>query len=376
MVNKEFFEALRALQEAKNIDQDFIISAMESALTAAYKKSFGQARSAEVRLNPEKNTIRIYSYLTVVEEVEDPEKEISLIDAKEISNKYKVGDIINREESMKSFNRIAVQTIKQVITQKIKEVERQEMLSNIAEKEGTLVTAIVSRIDGENIYLQIGGSDLEGLLTNRDILINDRFSIGDRVKVYVRPVKDEFKAGIIQVTRTNNDFIKKLFELEIPEIQNEELTVMNIARDSGKRTKISIKSNVPDIDIIGACVGNKSMRISSIIGELSGEKIDIVEYSQDPEEYIINAMSPATIIKVDLNENEKSAQVIVPQDKLSLAIGRGGQNVRLAVKLTGWKIDVKASTDKFYETEEYFEEANSSTIILDEDDDLFDDIDD
>ena len=240
MVNKDFFEALKDLREERGIEEDVFIKALEQALTAAYKKNSGMAKNAEVRLFPEKNTIKIYSYRTVVPVVEDEEKEISLEDAKQIKHSYKVGDQVMQEESTKDFNRIAVQTAKQVITQKIKEIEKQSIYKDIADKEGKLIVANVKRIDGDNVYLEIGGTTLEGLLTKRDMLPTDKFKIGDRVKVYVRHMKEDFKGTVLQVTRTHPNFVKMLLEMEVPELNNGDVNIVGIVRESGLRTKIAV----------------------------------------------------------------------------------------------------------------------------------------
>ncbi|MDD4350710.1 MAG: transcription termination factor NusA [Clostridia bacterium] len=375
MQNKDFFEALEDLQREKNIDKDFIISALESALTVAYKKNMGEAKSAEVRLYPDKNTIKIFSYKTIVEVVEDSDKEISLEEAQKIKASYKIGEVVANEESTKDFNRIAVQTAKQVIVQKIKELERQELHNDIAEKEGKLIVANVRRIDGSNIYLEIGGTNLEGLLTERDVLPNDNFRIGDRVKVFVRPSRDEMRSHIVQVTRTNVSFVKKLMELEIPEIQNGAITIVNAVRDPGNRTKVAISTTDRTLDAVGACIGNKGMRITSVVNELHGEKIDIVLYSENTVEYIVNALNPAQIYEVQLDENNQSAKVMVPETKLSLAIGKGGQNVRLAAKLTGYKLDVKGvPVQEEHKTSPDTIISEGANIIVDDNNDIFDDI--
>lgn len=375
MQNKDFFEALEDLQREKNIDKDFIISALESALTVAYKKNMGEAKSAEVRLYPDKNTIKIFSYKTIVEVVEDSDKEISLEEAQKIKASYKIGEVVANEESTKDFNRIAVQTAKQVIVQKIKELERQELHNDIAEKEGKLIVANVRRIDGSNIYLEIGGTNLEGLLTERDVLPNDNFRIGDRVKVFVRPSRDEMRSHIVQVTRTNVSFVKKLMELEIPEIQNGAINIVNAVRDPGNRTKVAISTTDRTLDAVGACIGNKGMRITSVVNELHGEKIDIVLYSENTVEYIVNALNPAQIYEVQLDENNQSAKVMVPETKLSLAIGKGGQNVRLAAKLTGYKLDVKGvPVQEEHKTSPDTIISEGANIIVDDNNDIFDDI--
>lgn len=341
MISKDFFQALEELETTKKIDAQQLVEALESALTSAYKKMYGEAKSAQVKLNPEKNTIKIYSYKTVVAEVENPDKEISLEDAKKIKSSYEIGDIIATEENTKDFGRIAAQTAKQVVTQKLKEIEKQITLGELSEKEDELLTTIVKRIDQNIVYVQIAGSHTEGVMLEQDQIPGETFHVGDRVKVYVKKIKDSFKGVQIQVSRSNIGFLRKLFEIEVPEIETGEVVIKNIARDAGNRSKVAIMATKPHIDALGACVGNRGVRINTIMSEINGEKIDLVPYSDDPLEYIANALSPAKVISVEINESLKSSRVIVPDDKLSLAIGKGGQNVRLAARLTGWKIDVK-----------------------------------
>lgn len=375
MINKDFFEALKDLETEKGIPQDVMIGKLEQALTAAYKKNSGEAKSALVKLSPEKNTIKIYSYKTIVNEVLDPEKEISLEDAKKIKKSYKVGDKVFEEEATKDFNRIAVQTAKQVIVQMIKEVEKQTIYSDIAEKEGKLINASVRRIDGDNIYLEIGGTTLEGLLTERDILPQDSFRIGDKIKVFVRHIKDDFKGAVVQVTRTSPGFVKRLLELEIPELVNGQISIVNIVREPGLRTKVAVKSNVEGLDAVGACIGQNGMRINTVINELHGEKIDIINYSEDEKEYIISALSPAQVVSVIIDDSTKTAKVEVPESKLSLAIGKGGHNVKLAARLTGFKIDVKSAKESA-KTNDIIEAGDVKIIADDIDENIFDDIDD
>ena len=374
MINKDFFEALRDLEAEKGIKEDVFISALEQALTAAYKKNSGEARNAQVKLIPEKNTIKIYSYRTVVDNVEDEEKEISLEDAHQIKHSYKIGDLVMQEESTKDFNRIAVQTAKQVITQKIKEIEKQSVYKDIAEKEGKLIVANVKRIDVDNVYLEIGGTTLEGLLTKRDMLPNDNFKPGDKVKVYVRHIRDDFKGTVVQVTRTHTNFVKLLLEMEVPELNNGEVNIVGIVREAGLRTKIAVSTTVPNLDPVGACIGNKGSRINPVINELNGEKIDIINYSENPADYIVSALSPAEVSEITVDTAAGVANVLVPENKLSLAIGKGGHNVRLAAKLTGYKIDVKpTAVETTAHKSNDIVSTNSANIILD--DDFFDDID-
>ncbi len=341
MVNKDFFKALDDLQAEKKIDKDVFIQTLETALTSAYKKMYGEAKSAMVKLYPERNTIRIYSYKTVVDEVEDPDKQISLAEARTIKKSYKVGDMVVVEETTKDFGRIAAQTAKQVVMQKLREMERQNALSELSEKEDELLTTIVKRVDGDTVYVQIAGSNTEGVMMKNDQIPTDKFNVGDRVKVYVKKIKDSFRGPQIQVSRSNIGFVRKLFELEIPEVASGDVKIKNIARDPGNRAKVAVFTEKPNIDPVGTCVGNRGSRINTIINELNGEKIDLVEYSDDPLEYIARALSPAKVLSVETNDSLNMSQAIVPDDKLSLAIGKNGQNVRLAAKLTGWKIDVK-----------------------------------
>ena len=344
MVNKDFFVALEDLENEKKIKKEFFIEALESALTSAYKKNFGEAMSAEVRLDPEKGTIKVYSYKTVVEEVEDPDKEISLEDAKQIKKSYKVGDRVTTEVTPKNFGRISAQIAKQVVMQKLKDAEHEVAMSELSEKQNELITGVIRRIEADLIYVEIPGSKTEGVMQPQDKIPGENYAIGDRIKVYVKSIKDSSKSTVVSVTRANPGFVKRLFELEVPEIQSGEVEIKSIVREAGYRTKMAVYSPNPNIDAVGACVGNKGMRINAIVNELNGEKIDIINWSENPLEFIARALSPATVITVYALENANSARAVVPDDKLSLAIGKSGQNVRLAVKLTNWKIDVKSET--------------------------------
>lgn len=341
MINKDFFQALDDLETEKKIDKETFIATLETALASAYKKMYGEAKSAMVKLNPEKATIKIYSYKTVVDEVQDPDKEISLAEAKLIKKSHKVGDVVMSEESTKDFGRIAAQTAKQVVMQKIKEMERTRALSELSEKEDELLTTVVKRIDNGTIYVQLSNTHTEGVMLPSDQIPGEKINVGDRLKVYVKKIKDSFKGTQIQVTRSNVGFVRKLFELEIPEVASGDVKIKNIARDPGNRTKVAVYTEKANIDAIGTCVGFHGQRIDTISAEINGEKIDLIEYSDDPLEYIAKALSPATVISVETNESLHSSRVIVPDDKLSLAIGKNGQNVRLAARLTGWKIEVK-----------------------------------
>ena len=370
MVSKEFFAALDALEKEKNIKKEYFIEALETGLTAAYKKTYGEAKSAEVKLFPEKNMIKIYSYKTVVEEVADADKEISLADAKAIKRTYKVGDVVSQEENPKEFGRIPSQTVKHVIMQKLKEATRAQEYSILSDKEGTLISAIIMREENGAYYLNMGGMDAEGVLNEKEVIPGERLTVGSRIKVYVRKIVESTRGTQIQVSRTNPNFVKRLFELDVPEIQNGDVIINSIAREAGYRTKIAVSSTNPQCDPVGACVGNKGSRVNSIVSEISGEKIDIIPYSDDPSEFIANALSPAKVISVTIDELAKSSVVIVPNDKLSLAIGKDGLNVRLAVKLTGWKMDVKSEANAQEKPTEEISEIQA------DDADLFGDISD
>lgn len=344
MINKDFFQALDDLEQQKGINKDYFIEALESALTSAYKKNFGEAKSAFVKLNPEKNSIKVYSYKTVVEEVEDPDKEISLAEAKLLKKSSKVGDVVQNEETPKNFGRIAAQTAKQVVMQRLREAERSKIMQEISDKQDELLTAIVRRKEGDNVYVDLGITQVEGVLAPQDRIPGENYAINSRIKVYVKQVKESFNMPYVQLTRTNIGFVKRLFELEVPEIASGDVKIKNIVREAGYRTKIAVYSTNANIDPVGSCVGNKGARVNAIVNELNGEKIDIVPYSTEPELFISSALSPATVLHVSCNVMEKTSLAVVPDDKLSLAIGKSGQNVRLAAKLTGWKIDVKSKS--------------------------------
>ncbi len=378
MINsKDFFLALEQLEKEKKINREFFISALESALTSAYKKNFGEARSATVKLNPEKGTIKVLAYKTVVDEVEDPDKQISLEEAKQIKSSYQVGDIISEEVTPKSFGRIAAQTARQVVMQRLREAERDNLSAELNAKGDQLTTAIVRRKDANNVYVELSGTETEGVLGEKDIIPGEKLEIGDRIKVHIKRVRDNGFGAEVQVSRTTPAFVRKLFEIEVPELTNGEVEIKSIAREAGNRTKLSVYSADPNIDPVGACVGAHGARINAVIDELHGEKIDVVRYSDDVFEYIANALSPADVVSVELNNETKSSRVIVPDNKLSLAIGKEGCNVRLAARLTGWKIDVKSESSS--EKEEQSKQVHEYTSIFDKDGadneiDIFEDI--
>ncbi len=353
MVSKDFFNALNDLEEQKNINKEEFIQILETALTSAYKKNFGEARSAFVKLIPEKNTIKLYAYKSVVDEVEDPEKQISVQDANAglTRAKYKVGDLITEEVVPKEeFGRIAAQTAKHIIMQKIHEAEKDKLLQEMNGKENEIITGIINRKDEKNVYVEIAGSNIYGVLNNYEQIPNEKYNIGDKIKVFVKQIKDTPFGPQICLSRKAAGYVRRLLEIEVPEIESGEVEIKSIAREAGLRTKIAVASVNGTIDPVGACIGNKGARINTITAELNGEKIDVIEYSEDPFVYIARALQPATVKSVEIDELNHSAKVIVDKDKLSLAIGMNGHNVRLAAKLTGFKIDVKTEEQDSKET--------------------------
>ncbi len=360
MVSKEFFSALDMLEREKKISKEDFIETLENALTLAYKKQYGNAKNVEVVLVPERSAIRILATLTVVEEVEDPGSQISLEDAKLIDRKYKVGDKIVEEIDSKNFGRIVAQNAKQVILQKLREIENSAAYDELSEKEDDLVTCVVRRIDGKYVYVEV--KKLEAVLSPTDQLPGDKFYVGERVKVYVKKIKQGTSGPQVQVSRTVPGFVRKLFEAEVPEIKSGQVVIKGLVREPGFRTKMAVYSEDPDIDAVGACVGNRGLRVGNIVSELGGEKIEIIPWCEDPLEFIARSLSPAKVIMVEANEAERSAKVIVKDDMLSLAIGRDGQNARLAARLTNWKIDVRpySSVRKAIEAEEAAETAETA----------------
>ncbi len=343
MINQDFFSAMVDLEKEKGIAQEEFISALENAIGIAYKKLSGAQGEVSIKLNSEKKSIAIYVVKTVVEEVVEPEKEISLEEAREYKKSYKVGDTFTLEIKSKNFGRIAAQTAKQVLMQKLREIEHQNTVNEFEDKEGELMACIVRRIENGNVYVEIGENQIEGVLSPRDQVPGEKYELNQRLNAYVKKVKNTGRNAQIVVSRTANGFIRRLFESEVPEIKQGLVVIKSIAREAGQRTKIAIYSEDPAIDAVGACVGNKGTRVNAIVEELGGEKIDIIPWSENPLEYISRALSPARVVKV-VQTGDDSAMAVVPDDKLSLAIGRSGQNARLAVRLTGWKIDVKSES--------------------------------
>lgn len=343
-MNKEFFLALEDIVLEKGLDMNMLIETLENALSIAYKRQFNVQGQVRIKMNPEKFNVKFCSVKQIVNEVTDPENEISLAKAKERKKSYKLGDMYEEEFVPKQFGRIAAQTAKQVILQKLREAERDNTIAEFEDKENEIQNCIIRRIENRTVFVEVGGGQIEGLLLPQDQVETENYVINEMIKVYVRRVRNDGKNAQILVSRTAPGLVKKLFENEVPEIKQGIVQIKAIAREPGQRTKIAIYSTDPNLDAVGACVGQKGCRVNEIVKELNGEKIDIILWSEDPLEFIAKALSPAKVLMVTAIEGEKVARVIVPDDKLSLAIGKDGQNARLAARLTGWKVDVKSES--------------------------------
>lgn len=341
MVNKEFFQALDELEREQRISKESLIESIEAGLVSAYKKEYGEARQISVRLNEEKQTIKVYAHRIVVDEVEDEDSQIWVEDAKDIDPKYKIGDVVIEDITPKNLSRIAAQTAKQVILQRINDMKKEMVLNEMSERTGEILSAIVRRKEGSTVYVEITGTQMEGVMMQSDQVPIETYNVNDIIKVYVKKIRDTAHGTQVVVSRSASGFVRRLFEMEVPEVKAGLVRIDGIVREAGFRTKLSVSSDDPNVDAVGSCIGNKGVRVNAVVAELGGEKIDVIEWCADPIEYIARALSPAQVLMVSINEEEKTAKVIVPDERLSLAIGRSGQNARLAAKLTGWKIDVK-----------------------------------
>lgn len=365
-IGSTFFEVCEELEQTKGISKEVIISSVCDAMVTAYKKHIKakEATNVEAILVEESCEIGVFRNKVVVENVEDPDTEISLEDAKEFGDDVELEDEVKIDVTPEDFGRIAAQSAKQVLTQRIREAERKMVLDEFMEKKGTLITGTIQRVEGRNVIVSIGNS--EAVMPQKEQIPGEYYKPGTRIRVFVLNVKDTPRQLQLIVSHSHAEIVRELFELEVPEIEDGIVEIKSIAREAGFRTKIAVASNDPEVDCVGACIGPRGSRIQTIIGELKNEKIDIVRYSDDPVEYIVNTLSPARVVSVDIladDEYSKEALVIVPDDQLSLAIGRGGQNVRLAHKLTGWKIDIKSvsqaeamDNSRGYEEEDQYEE--------------------
>ncbi len=344
--SSELILAIEELEKEKGIDKDSLLESIQTALVTAYKRNFDSAENVKVTMDGVTGEIHVYAEKEVVataKDIENDKLQISVEDAKKINKKLDVGDVAEIEQVPKEFGRIAAQTAKQVIIQKIREDSREFLFNEFSQRKGEIVSGIVQKADGGIVVLDLG--KLEGIMPKREQIPMERYKVNDKIRAYiVDVVKGEKGNPQVIVSRAHNDFVRKLFELEIPEIYEGVIELKSVSRDPGNRSKVAVYSPNENIDPVGSCVGQKGIRIQNIINELSGEKIDVIEWNEDPSIYISAALLPAQVLAVDIHDDEKFAQVIVPDDQLSLAIGKSGQNARLAAKLTNWKIDIKSES--------------------------------
>ena len=338
-MSTELFTLLGEIEKEKGISRDIVLEALTSALLSAYKKNYGAAADASVKIDEKTGEIKVYATKQIVNEVEDRETEISLEDAKKINSKYKVGGVCEFEITPSSFGRIAAQTARQVVLQRIREAERELTFDKFSDRTNDIMTATVRKKE-RNVLLEIG--DTESILMPNEQVKNDDYRAGEKYKVFVVDVANTAKGLNLVVSRSHPGLVRRLFELEVPEIKQGIIEIKGLTREPGSRSKIAVAANDKNIDPVGTCIGPKGMRVQNVIDELRGEKIDIIRYSEDPAEFITNALSPAKVVSIEVDEEKKACSIKVPEDQLSLAIGKEGQNAILAARLTGWKIDLKA----------------------------------
>lgn len=340
MDKAEFIDALRQIKKEKGIDEEIIFEAIETSLVSACKKNFGTSQNIKVEINRETGAVDVFAQKDVVEHVEDDSLQISLEDAQAINKRFKIGDVYNEVVTPKDFGRISAQTAKQVVVQKFREAEREILYNQYITKEKDIVTGIVQRMEKRNVVIQLG--KIDAVLAQNEQIPGEEYSFGDRIKVYIVEVKQTTKGPQIYVSRTHPELVKRLFEQEVPEVHDGTVEIKSIAREAGSRTKIAVYSKDQSIDPVGACVGQNGYRVNVIVSELQGEKIDIINWSEDPKEFIAAALSPSKVVAVKIDAENQSAKIVVPDHQLSLAIGKEGQNARLSAKLTGWRIDIKS----------------------------------
>lgn len=342
-MSSEFLDALTILEREKGISREVLIDAIEAALISAYRRNFNQAQNVRIDLNVDRGTMRVFARKDVVDEVFDSRLEISIEEAKKINPNYQLEDVVEMEVTPKDFGRIAAQTAKQVVTQRVREAERGIIYSEFIDREEDIMTGIVQRQDSRFIYVSLG--KIEALLPVNEQMPNEQYKPHDRIKVFITKVEKTSKGPQIYVSRSHPGLLKRLFEIEVPEIFDGTVEIKSVAREAGDRSKISVYAENEEVDPVGSCVGQKGQRVQAIVNELKGEKIDIVKWSENPVIFVANALSPSKVLEVIVSEQNKATTVIVPDYQLSLAIGKRGQNARLAAKLTGWKIDIKSETE-------------------------------
>ena len=362
--NKELILALEELEKEKGIKKEYLLESIETALLTAYKRNFDALDNVKVVMDPQTGATHVYSIKEVMEYANDSALEISLEDAKKINKDVNIGETVEVEIVPRNFGRIAAQTAKQVIIQKLREAEREIIYTEFNDRKGEIVSGIIQKADKNIVVMDLGR--LEGIMPTKEQVPTENYRVNDKIKGYVLDVERGAKgAPQVIVSRSHPDFVRKLLEFEIPEIYEGVIEIKSVSRDPGYRSKVAVYSPDPNIDPVGSCVGQKGVRIQNVINELNGEKIDVIEWNEDPSIYISSALLPAKILAVDIKEDEKFAQVIVPDDQLSLAIGKSGQNARLAAKLTNWKIDIKSETqfrEMLMKAQEEIETQNEETI--------------
>lgn len=346
----ELIEALDEIEAERGIDKEVLIDAIEVALISVYKKNYDPNPNIKINFDRETGEINVFGSKTVVEEIYDEASEILQDEAKKINPDVEIGDSVDYKITPKSFGRIAAQMAKQVVIQRIREAERGIIYDEYIEKENEILTGTIQRIERNTAYIELG--KIEGILNANEMIPGEKLFINKRIKVYVLQVRKSSKGPQVLVSRTHPFLVKRMFEIEVPEIRSGIVQIKSIAREAGYRTKVAVISNDSDVDSLGACVGHKGMRVEMIVNELNGEKIDVIRYSADPVEYISNALSPAKVLMVRPNLEDKIAKVIVPDNQLSLAIGKEGQNARLAAKLTSWKIDIKSESEANFDDDQ------------------------
>jgi N utilization substance protein A len=353
-MNQELIEALQVLEKERGVDFDILVEAIEAALISAYKKNFGTLQNVRVAFDRETGDIKVYSRKTIVEEVTDSRTEIALGDARKMDPRYELEDVVETEVTPRNFGRIAAQTAKQVVVQRIREAERDLIYDEFSNREGDIVNGIVQRVENRMVFIDLG--KVEAMLNANEQMPGEQYTQGKRIKTYIIEVKKTTKGPQILVSRTHPGLLKRLFELEVPEIHEGIVEIKSVSREAGSRSKIAVYSKNENVDSVGSCVGPKGLRVQAIVDELRGEKIDIVKWSSDPVKFVANSLSPAKVLSVEILPEEKIAKVVVPDYQLSLAIGKEGQNARLAAKLTGWKIDIKNETQAGYVSESFEDE--------------------
>ncbi len=353
-MNIDFLHALDDIEREKGVSKDILLEAIETALYSAYKKDFGTKENVRVEIKSQSGQVKVYALKTVVEEVENKNTEITLVEAQQLNKSYNLGDIVEEEVTPANFGRIATQTAKQVVMQRIREAERDVIYEEYKQKEGELITGSIQRFHNSNVFIDLG--KIEALLPPSEQMPGEIYEMGNRIKLYVVEVSADSKGPKILVSRTHPGLLKRFFEIEVPEIFDGIVEIKSIAREAGSRSKIAVASTNDKVDPVGACVGPKGMRVQAIVDQLNGEKIDIISWDQDPTKLVANALNPAEVIHVIIHEEEKIAEVVVPDFQLSLAIGKEGQNARLSAKLTGWKVDIKNESRYLKESKQGDEE--------------------